>query len=175
MEGTVFLVQNKSTEELFAAKIVERLDNFAIAKQVLRETSILKMLSQNKNGGKFIPQFVELFIDDSATYSKAVIIMEYVQGKTLKELIKEVISGEAPLTDDSVAKISYNLIHCLHFLHLSNVIHRDLKPENIIINKSLDVRIIDFGLARTNPNPDKRQIFKLSPHSKAEKKAMAKK
>lgn len=46
--------------------------------------------------------------------------------------------------------IMYQLLRGLKYIHSADVLHRDLKPQNILINSSLDVRICDFGLARTN-------------------------
>lgn len=45
--------------------------------------------------------------------------------------------------------LAYNLLKGLEYLHNSNIWHRDLKPANILINEDCDVKLCDFGLART--------------------------
>jgi serine/threonine protein kinase len=58
------------------------------------------------------------------------------------------------LTEKNIIKIMYNSLCALHYLRTSNVMHRDLKPENMLIDPvTLDVRICDFGLSRTDPEP----------------------
>ena len=43
----------------------------------------------------------------------------------------------------------YKLICAVNFLHSANIIHRDLKPENLLIDEDCNVKICDFGMART--------------------------
>ena len=45
--------------------------------------------------------------------------------------------------------ILYNILCSVNFLHSANVIHRDIKPANILINSECEVKICDFGMART--------------------------
>ena len=47
--------------------------------------------------------------------------------------------------------ITYNLLCAMKFLQSSNVIHRDLKPENILINEDCQIKLCDFGMARSLP------------------------
>lgn len=55
------------------------------------------------------------------------------------------------LTTAQAELIFYNTICAVKFLHSANIIHRDIKPSNIIIDKEFNVKICDFGLARTLP------------------------
>lgn len=43
----------------------------------------------------------------------------------------------------------YQLFLGLHYMHTAKVLHRDLKPSNLLVNKNCDIKICDFGLART--------------------------
>ena len=45
----------------------------------------------------------------------------------------------------------YNLLCALKYLHSMNVVHRDIKPSNILINRDCQIKICDFGLARSLP------------------------
>ena len=71
------------------------------------------------------------------------IVMEYIEGKTLKKLIKE----RGALTITEVVDIMQQLTDGLSKAHSSLIVHRDIKPENIIIQKDGTVKITDFGLA----------------------------
>lgn len=55
------------------------------------------------------------------------------------------------LTPLTAKVILYNLLCSLKYLHSSNIMHRDLKPHNILVSVNSQVRICDFGLARTLP------------------------
>jgi len=71
-----------------------------------------------------------------------------------------------------VSKISFNLMNALNFIHKANVIHRDIKPANIMIDEQLNLKIVDFGLARTAPVHSE-QIRKSFPKTMVEKKELA--
>ena len=53
------------------------------------------------------------------------------------------------LTDDHVQFILYQLLRGLKYIHSAGIIHRDLKLANIAVNEDVELRILDFGLART--------------------------
>lgn len=72
------------------------------------------------------------------------IIMEYVDGQTLKDKIND----EAPLSDDEAVEITLQILEALGQAHQHGVIHRDIKPQNILLTKSGRVKVADFGIAR---------------------------
>jgi serine/threonine protein kinase len=73
------------------------------------------------------------------------LIMEYVEGMTLKDILKE----KKPLDLKTIFKISEDILSALTDIHKKNVIHRDIKPRNIMIEKeSGKALLIDFGLAK---------------------------
>lgn len=55
----------------------------------------------------------------------------------------------AQVSLDQKVVIAYNILSGLTFLHNANIIHRDLKPSNILVTNVCNVKIIDFGFART--------------------------
>ncbi|MBI4744588.1 MAG: serine/threonine protein kinase [Actinobacteria bacterium] len=71
------------------------------------------------------------------------IVMEYLEGRNLKEIIEQ----EAPLAPDRVIEISRKVCSALQFAHRHNIIHRDIKPHNIIITSEGEVKVTDFGIA----------------------------
>jgi serine/threonine-protein kinase len=71
------------------------------------------------------------------------IAMQYVEGKTLGEVI-----GGSPLNINALLSISLQVAHALATAHAAGIIHRDIKPGNIIVTQSGQVKVLDFGLAK---------------------------
>jgi serine/threonine protein kinase len=55
------------------------------------------------------------------------------------------------IEENHIIIIIYNLLCALNFMHSANLIHRDIKPANILIDGKCQVRICDFGFARSMP------------------------
>ena len=55
------------------------------------------------------------------------------------------------ISETKVKLIFYNLLNAINFMHQANVLHRDLKPGNVLINEECEIKICDFGIARTLP------------------------
>ena len=72
------------------------------------------------------------------------IVMEYVEGKTLKQLIEE----RAPLPVDEAVGIARQICDALAHAHDHHIVHRDVKPHNILISTTGRVKVTDFGIAR---------------------------
>jgi serine/threonine-protein kinase len=71
------------------------------------------------------------------------IVMEYVDGQTLAQMIRQ-----GPLDADQAASIGTDVAAALEFAHGRGVIHRDVKPGNVLIDRSGQVKVADFGIAR---------------------------
>ncbi|AOT68413.1 Stk1 family PASTA domain-containing Ser/Thr kinase [Geosporobacter ferrireducens] len=72
------------------------------------------------------------------------IVMEYVKGKTLKQVIKE----KGTLEADECINISKQIALALQHAHTNHIVHRDIKPHNILITDDGRVKVTDFGIAR---------------------------
>lgn len=76
------------------------------------------------------------------------IVMEYVEGYTLKEVIAQ--SGK--LTWRATVKIASQICAGLEHAHKNHIIHRDIKSQNILVNEELVAKVTDFGIARASTN-----------------------
>ncbi len=73
------------------------------------------------------------------------IVMEYVEGTTLNQIIKK---AGGPLPLKQIRDIFKQVLDAIGYAHKLGIVHRDLKPSNIMINKEGQVKITDFGIAR---------------------------
>ena len=71
------------------------------------------------------------------------IVMEYIEGKTLKKYIQEF----APLSPARTLQIMKQLTSAMAHAHENGIIHRDIKPQNVLMNEDGSVKIADFGIA----------------------------
>lgn len=76
------------------------------------------------------------------------IVMEYIDGKTLKELIKE----EGMLSQNQALNYLIQIAEALKIAHNKNIIHRDIKSQNIMVTRDNRVKVTDFGIARMAGN-----------------------
>lgn len=72
------------------------------------------------------------------------IVMEYVDGRTLADLI----AGGGRILPDRAIEIAIDVCHALEAAHAQGVIHRDIKPGNIMLDENGRVKVTDFGIAR---------------------------
>lgn len=106
-------------------KFVRRFQREAIAASSLSHPNIVEMYDVGEDDGKYY------------------IVMEYVEGRTLKSLIKK----RGGLTLPEVIDIMTQLTSAIACAHDSNIIHRDIKPQNVLIKEDGIVKITDFGIA----------------------------
>ena len=106
-------------------KFVRRVQREALAASSLSHHNIVEMYDVG---------------EDSGTYY---IVMEYINGKTLKQLIKK----RGALTISECIDIMLQLTDGVDHAHASYIIHRDLKPQNIMIQDNGEIKITDFGIA----------------------------
>ncbi|MDD7306410.1 MAG: Stk1 family PASTA domain-containing Ser/Thr kinase [Peptoniphilaceae bacterium] len=76
------------------------------------------------------------------------IVMEYVEGQTLKDLIDR----EGKLSNHDLTDFSIQIAQALKSAHSYNIVHRDIKPQNILIDKYGLLKVTDFGIARVSTN-----------------------
>ncbi len=139
--GEVFLAEDAVCERNVALKkIREELQKFpSIRTRFLREARIAAQLSH--------PSIIPIFtISDEPDHS--FYTMPYVEGKTLKEILKEARSWEQKGAIPYLTRIFLAICQAVAYAHSKKILHRDLKPENVIIGKYGEVMILDWGLAQ---------------------------
>ena len=135
--GTVFLAEDLLMQQEVAIKllhmamttdpeIVERFKTEAKAQYKLTHPYIVKLTRLVQNGEHYF------------------IVMEYVEGMTLKEMLAK--TGLLP--EDRALPIFHKILRGLAYAHSQGIIHRDIKPGNIIIDKNGNPKITDFGIAK---------------------------
>ncbi|QQC43724.1 Stk1 family PASTA domain-containing Ser/Thr kinase [Schaalia meyeri] len=88
----------------------------------------------------------EEIVEDAVRRSVAVpyIVMEYVEGHTVKELISD---GTAVPINEAVEIVS-GVLSALEYSHANHLVHRDIKPGNIMLTSDGKIKVMDFGIAR---------------------------
>ena len=73
------------------------------------------------------------------------IVMEYVEGRTLRDVVRQ----EGPLLPERASEVAEAVAGALAAAHEGGLVHRDIKPGNIMITREGEVKVMDFGIART--------------------------
>lgn len=144
--GEVYLAEDTRLSRKVALKI---LPAFAIGSLENTRRFRLEALAASKVVHPNVAHIYEFssISDDSGRHF---IVMEYVAGETLREVIKR-----KSLKSEEVLQIAAQIARAIAAAHSAGVIHRDIKPENIIVNntgerESFHVKVLDFGLAKLN-------------------------
>jgi eukaryotic-like serine/threonine-protein kinase len=82
--------------------------------------------------------------DRTATGATPYIVMEYVEGETLRDVLRR----EGQLTPERAMALSADICGALDFSHRNGIVHRDVKPGNVMITPQGTVKVMDFGIAR---------------------------
>jgi serine/threonine-protein kinase len=133
----VFLARDTHLGRNVAIKILHK--NFA------RDEEFVTRFRQEAQAAAGLnhPHIVSIY-DRGEADDSYYIAMEYLEGKSLKELIGE----KGRLGNREAIDIAAQILQGLQFAHEHNVIHRDIKPHNIVINGRGQVKVTDFGIAR---------------------------
>jgi serine/threonine protein kinase len=135
----VYLAVHKDVPNL--KLVLKILSNSQHAERFMQEADKLALLDGNPN----ICQIRHFFDHED----ELVIAMEYIDGKSLEEMIEEKDSFSIP----EALKIVTDLLAGLAPAHSQNIYHRDLKPGNIMFDRKGILKIIDFGIAKGKTDP----------------------
>lgn len=133
----VYLAQDMLLDREVAVKILRA--------QFINDKSLLEQFRREaQSAARLIhPSIVNIF-DVCGENSTYFIVMEYVDGETLKNMLDR----QGPLKPFWAVHIACELAAALQHAHNRNIIHCDIKPHNILINKNMTPKIADFGIAR---------------------------
>ena len=138
----------KDTGKLVTIKIIDKQDETKKEEELVRyEIGILKFC-HHKN--------IVNLIDYFETIDNIIIILNYIEGNTLGEYLK---NNNFNFKETQVANIVLQIAKGLQYLHKFGIIHRDLKTDNIMIEqieqKNIEVKIMDFGLSKIASKEEK--------------------
>jgi len=140
--GVVCSARNVETDEKIAIKkIGKAFENIVDSKRTLREVKLLKHLSHEN-----VICLKDILPPPSREKFKDV----YVVYELMDTDLHQIIRSNQGLSDDHCQYFIYQILRGLKFIHSANVLHRDLKPSNLLLNANCDLKICDFGLARTS-------------------------
>lgn len=136
----VFLAHDQLLDRNVAVKMLR--DQFLEDKELLEQ-----FRREAKSAARLVHPYIINIYDVVSEGNNQYIIMEYVDGVTLKEYMQE-----HKLSLNSVLEIGVRLADALQHAHSHNIIHCDIKPQNILIDKNMNPKIADFGIAKMVTN-----------------------
>jgi tetratricopeptide (TPR) repeat protein/tRNA A-37 threonylcarbamoyl transferase component Bud32 len=107
-----------------------------------------RFMEEAKRASRFSDSHIAAVYDVLEDQGEIFLVMEYVEGQTLRERMSE------PLSVDQFFDIARQTAEALSAAHELGIIHCDIKPENIMLTHSGQVKILDFGLAKYLPRSD---------------------
>src|SRR5262249_47831652 len=141
--GRVYKVRNTITDRIEAMKVLlpEIEGHAEVAARFLREIKVLAALKH--------PNIATLHTALTIN-NQLVMVMEFVEGESLASRI-----AERPISVEDALSYTDQVLNALSYAHQLKVIHRDIKPANMMLTPDGTVKLMDFGIARTQEGQDK--------------------
>ncbi len=158
----VYLAEDINENRLVAVKVLHAQfgEDLAYLQRFKREAKLASMLDN--------PHIVKI-LDYGSSRDTHFLVMEYVQGKNLREKLDE----QGALIWQDALHIIEKVCAALENAHRHNVVHRDIKPQNIMLADDGQIKVLDFGIARARLLPSLTQSgFVGSPYYIAPEQAM---
>ena len=143
--GDVYKAHDRRLDRIVAIKILKA--------QYNDETGFIKKFKRESLAAASIshPSIVSIYdvgTEDLAGLKVHYIVMEYIEGRTLKEVIKE----EGRIPEKRALNYAIQILDALKVAHSKGIVHRDIKSPNIMITHDDRVKVTDFGIARIADN-----------------------
>ncbi|KAL3818788.1 hypothetical protein ACJIZ3_004693 [Penstemon smallii] len=140
--GVVCSSINRETNERVAIKKINNVfGNRIDALRILRELMLLRCVKHEN-----VIALKDVMVPTNWNGFKDVYMVYELMDTDLHQIIK----SPQPLSNDHCKYFIFQLLRGLKYLHSANILHRDLKPGNLLVNANCELKICDFGLARTN-------------------------
>lgn len=135
--STVFRAEDLRLGRPVAVKVMDDryLDDPIFKSRFVREAKSMAQLSH--------PNIVDVY-DFNSTDDHAYLVMEFIDGGTLRELLAE----RGPMPPHAATQVMRSLLTGLSVAHNQGLVHRDIKPDNVLIGSDHRVKLTDFGLVR---------------------------
>jgi len=141
--GIVCSATHRPTGRKVAIKKITPFDHSMFALRTLRELKLLKFLSEAGVCENII-SILDIIKPSSLESFKEVYLIQELMETDMHRVIRT-----QDLSDDHAQYFVYQTLRALKALHSADVIHRDLKPSNLLLNANCDLKVCDFGLARS--------------------------
>ena len=140
--ATVYKATDKVLKRYVAVKILR--DEFTTDEEFIKRFEVEAQSAARLTHSNIVSIF-DVGVDENLYY----IVMELIQGKTLKEII---IEEKGPLPWKWSVNVAMQIASALEMAHKNNIVHRDIKPHNIIITEDGVAKVTDFGIAKAVSN-----------------------
>lgn len=136
--ATVYLARDAELDRPVAVKLLaENLaGDVSFRERFLREARLAARLSH--------PNVVSVYDAGEEPDGRPYIVMEYVEGETLADVVRE--RGQLPA--EEAVRLALQACRGLEHAHAAGLVHRDMKPQNLLLRKDGTLKIADFGIAR---------------------------
>src|SRR5439155_12191679 len=135
--GEVYLAEDSVLNRKVALKFLsgEFIEDSWAKRQLIKEAQAVAMLDH--------PNICAVYGFEEVD-EHSFIVMQYIEGRTLAELVRA-----KSVTASQIVPIAQQIVSALTEAHARGIIHRDIKPRNIMVTESGQVKVLDFGLAKT--------------------------
>jgi uncharacterized protein (TIGR02145 family) len=134
----VYLAQDNKFDTMVAIKVLNKefVHNENIRKRFIAEARKMFKMSH--------PNIIKVtdLIEEGDTVA---FVMEYVEGETLKDFIDR----KGKLSEDEIKYLFSQMLEAVGYVHKQQLVHRDIKPSNFMINQEGQIKLMDFGIAKT--------------------------
>ncbi len=140
--GTVYKVENESTKEFYAAKVLHP--------EFLRDQGATKRFEQEAESARLLdhPNLVRVYEKGRTQFGTPYFLMDFLDGHSLADILSDQVYFDSP----HALRLFSQICQGIAYAHSKGVIHRDLKPSNAIVVKDASgeetVKIVDFGIAK---------------------------